>query len=48
MSELLDDAIDSQIWWTFVEFKISKCRGDGAIGVSGWKERQCGGLVLIN
>lgn len=48
MSELLDDAIDSQRWWTFVEFKISECRDDGAIGVSGRKERQCSGLVLIN
>ena len=48
MSELLDDAIDSHKWWTFVEFKVSKCRDDGAIGVSGRKERPFGGLVLMN
>ena len=48
MSELLEDAIESPRWWTFVEFKISKSRKDGAVGVSGREDRQFGGLVLMD
>lgn len=48
VSELLEDAIESSIWWTFVEFKISKSRNDGSFGVSGWNDRQFGGFVLMD
>lgn len=39
VSELLEEAIESQRGWTFEEFKSSKSRNNGAVGVSGWKDK---------